>query len=163
MLLSEIGVSTKSSAAISATRSTSSAVSKIAAIPVDSTDVVSLEETEASGSWPSSSSSSSSSSAYSAGRLGIARPEVGEVHQATYLSLTASPITLKENSPVQTRFAAMSGVEAAGLILAAIPLVISLGENYAEGFRTIKRWRKYDRELKSLCRRMRSEEELFRN
>ncbi|TID19423.1 hypothetical protein E6O75_ATG06761 [Venturia nashicola] len=151
-----------SSAAILATRSTSLAVSKTAAIvPVDSTDVVSLEETEASGSWPSSSSSSSST--YSAGRLGIARPEVGEVHQATYLSLTASPITLKENSPVQTRFAAMSGVEAAGLILAAIPLVISLGENYAEGFRTIKRWRKYDRELKSLCRRMRSEEELFRN
>lgn len=57
----------------------------------------------------------------------------------------------------------MSGVEAAGFILAAIPLVISFVEHYAEGVRTINRWRKYDRELKSLCRRLRSEEELFRN
>lgn len=57
----------------------------------------------------------------------------------------------------------MSGVEAAGFILAAIPLVISFVEHYADGVRTINRWRKYDRELKSLCRRLRSEEELFRN
>lgn len=57
----------------------------------------------------------------------------------------------------------MSGVEAAGFILAAIPLVISFVEHYAESVRTINRWRKYDRELKSLCRRLRSEEELFRN
>lgn len=57
----------------------------------------------------------------------------------------------------------MSGVEAAGFILAAIPLVISFVEHYAEGVRTINRWRKYARELKSLCRRLRSEEELFRN
>jgi hypothetical protein len=57
----------------------------------------------------------------------------------------------------------MSGVEAAGFVLAAIPLVISFMEHYADGVRTINRWRKYDRELKSLCRRLRSEEELFRN
>jgi hypothetical protein len=57
----------------------------------------------------------------------------------------------------------MSGVEAAGFILAAIPLVISFVEHYADGVRTINRWRKYDRELKSLCRRLRSEEELLRN
>src|ERR1700712_1712354 len=57
----------------------------------------------------------------------------------------------------------MSGVEVAGFVLAAIPLVISFLEHYAEGLRAIDRWRKYDRELKSICRRLRSEEELFRN
>jgi hypothetical protein len=57
----------------------------------------------------------------------------------------------------------MSGVEVAGFVLAAIPLVISFVEHYADGLRTVNRWRKYDRELKSVCRRLRSEEELFRN
>jgi hypothetical protein len=57
----------------------------------------------------------------------------------------------------------MSGVEAAGFVLAAIPLVISFLEHYADGVRTIDRWRKYDRELKSLSRRLRSQEQLFRN
>jgi hypothetical protein len=57
----------------------------------------------------------------------------------------------------------MSGVEAAGFVLAVIPLVISFLEHYADGVRTIDRWRKYDRELKSLSRRLRSQEQLFRN
>ncbi|KAE9975336.1 hypothetical protein EG328_003236 [Venturia inaequalis] len=57
----------------------------------------------------------------------------------------------------------MSGVPATGFIPVAMPLITSLIKNYTEGIRTINRWRKYDRELKSLCRRLRSEKELFRN
>jgi len=42
--------------------------------------------------------------------------------------------------------------EVAGFILAALPLVISGLEHYAEGVATISRWWSYRRELKSLVR-----------
>lgn len=46
----------------------------------------------------------------------------------------------------------MSGVEAAGFVLGAIPLVISALEHYAEGVSTIHKWWRYKRELASLKR-----------
>ena len=42
--------------------------------------------------------------------------------------------------------------EAAGLVLAVIPLIISALEYYAEGVTTITKWWNYRRELKSLVR-----------
>lgn len=42
--------------------------------------------------------------------------------------------------------------EAASFILAALPLVISGLEHYAEGVSTIAKWWSYKRELNSLCR-----------
>jgi len=44
----------------------------------------------------------------------------------------------------------MSGIEVAGLILGAIPLIISGMEHYADGVSTLGRYRKYRLELKSL-------------
>ncbi len=44
----------------------------------------------------------------------------------------------------------MSGVEAAGLVLASIPLVISALDQYANGVETIARWWRYRAELLAL-------------
>jgi hypothetical protein len=46
----------------------------------------------------------------------------------------------------------MSGIETAGIVLGAIPLVISALEHYAEGISTIHKWWRYKRELASLKR-----------
>ena len=45
----------------------------------------------------------------------------------------------------------MSGAEAAGLVLGAIPLVVSALEHYVEGVDTITRWWRYKAELTSLA------------
>lgn len=57
----------------------------------------------------------------------------------------------------------MSGFEVAGIILGSIPLVISALEHYSDGVRTLKRWRSYDRELKSLIRSLNTEMVKFQN
>ena len=57
----------------------------------------------------------------------------------------------------------MSGVEAAGLILGALPLVVSGLESYIEGVATIKRYFRYKNELKSLLRALTTEYDIFRN
>nr|POF20019.1 hypothetical protein CFP56_52268 [Quercus suber] len=57
----------------------------------------------------------------------------------------------------------MSGIEVAGLVLGAIPLVISGLEHYGEGARTIKSMWNYPQEFASLSRRMRVEQDIFRN
>jgi len=46
----------------------------------------------------------------------------------------------------------VTGVETAGLVLGALPLVISALESYAEGVETIHKWWRYSRELASLRR-----------
>ena len=45
----------------------------------------------------------------------------------------------------------ISGIEVAGLVLGAIPLVISALEHYAEGVDTVRRWWRYKRELNLLA------------
>lgn len=55
----------------------------------------------------------------------------------------------------------VNGVELAGLIMAAIPLVIKGLEHYADGVRTIKKWWRYRRELKSLAQSLIVEKTLF--
>jgi hypothetical protein len=57
----------------------------------------------------------------------------------------------------------MSGVEIAGLILGAFPIVIHTLEQYANGVQYVKRFWKYRREFESLIRRLELEVEIFRN
>lgn len=57
----------------------------------------------------------------------------------------------------------MAGVDIAGVVLGAIPLVISGLEHYAEGVLTIKIMFNYPSEFRSLSRRLRVEQDIFRN
>ena len=57
----------------------------------------------------------------------------------------------------------MSGIEIAGLILGGIPLVISGLEHYEEGVSTIKVMFNYPSEFRFLSRRLRVEQDIFRN
>ncbi|KAJ4129020.1 hypothetical protein NW768_007549 [Fusarium equiseti] len=51
----------------------------------------------------------------------------------------------------------MSGFEIAGIVLGAIPLLISALEHYADGLSTLQRWRKHKREINSLIRNLETE------
>jgi hypothetical protein len=57
----------------------------------------------------------------------------------------------------------MSGIEVAGIVLGAIPLVISGLEHYSEGAQTIRSMWDYPKEFATLSRRLRVENETFRN
>lgn len=46
----------------------------------------------------------------------------------------------------------VNGAETAGLVMAAIPLIIKGLDHYADGARTIRKWWRYRRELESLAR-----------
>ncbi|KAK4694593.1 hypothetical protein P7C71_g3016, partial [Lecanoromycetidae sp. Uapishka_2] len=46
----------------------------------------------------------------------------------------------------------MSGIEAAGLVLAVFPLVVSGLQHFTEGVETIKSWKRYQRELSNYVR-----------
>lgn len=68
-----------------------------------------------------------------------------------------------ERTPSSHPSIEMSGVEAAGFVLAAIPLVISALEHYAEGVETIQKWWRYQKELSSLRRVLGAEYDRFLN
>ncbi|KAK4213298.1 hypothetical protein QBC37DRAFT_440899 [Rhypophila decipiens] len=51
----------------------------------------------------------------------------------------------------------MSGFEVAGIVLGSIPLLISALEHYGDGVRTIQKWRKYESELRSVVRNLKTE------
>ncbi|KAF4846956.1 hypothetical protein CGCSCA4_v005962 [Colletotrichum siamense] len=57
----------------------------------------------------------------------------------------------------------MSGFEVAGVVLGTIPLVISALEHYKQGISTIRKWRNYDRELRSLTRNLETERVRFQD
>lgn len=57
----------------------------------------------------------------------------------------------------------MSGIEVAGLVLGAIPLVISGLEHYGECAQFIKSMRDYPKEFATMSRRLRLEHATFRN
>ena len=57
----------------------------------------------------------------------------------------------------------MSGIEVAGLVLGAIPIVITGLEKYIQGVATVKRYFRYKNELKSLLRALSTEYDIFRN
>ena len=57
----------------------------------------------------------------------------------------------------------MSGFEIAGVVLGSIPLVIATLKHYQEGVQTVQRWRRYDRELRSLIRNLETEKVKLQN
>jgi hypothetical protein len=56
----------------------------------------------------------------------------------------------------------MSGVEVIGLVLGAVPLIISALEHYKQGIDVIKDFRNYRSTLKSLKTKLSIQEELYR-
>jgi hypothetical protein len=57
----------------------------------------------------------------------------------------------------------MSGLEVAGVVLGALPLVISALEHYANGVQTAKRYWRYKSELRSLILQIDTERGIFIN
>lgn len=57
----------------------------------------------------------------------------------------------------------MSGFEVAGVVLGAVPLLISALEHYSDGLSTLKRWRRYEHELRSLVRNLDTERVKLQN
>jgi hypothetical protein len=57
----------------------------------------------------------------------------------------------------------MSGVEVAGLVLGAIPLVIAALENYANGVSAIHKLLKYEVQIKEMLTRLRTEYHIYQN
>jgi hypothetical protein len=57
----------------------------------------------------------------------------------------------------------MSGLEVAGVVLGALPLVISALEHYANGIQTAKRYWRYKSELRSLILQIDTERGIFIN
>jgi hypothetical protein len=57
----------------------------------------------------------------------------------------------------------MSGLEIAGVVLGALPLVISALEHYAEGVNTTRRYWRYKTELRSLILNVKTERSIFIN
>lgn len=57
----------------------------------------------------------------------------------------------------------MSGIEVVGLVLAAIPLIISGLEHYAEGVESIKVIRNATQEFRAVARKLDAENVVFRN
>ena len=57
----------------------------------------------------------------------------------------------------------MSGVEAAGLVLAVFPIVVSGLQQFTEGIETIKNWRRYHRELSKYARTLETQRIVYLN
>lgn len=57
----------------------------------------------------------------------------------------------------------MSGIEAAGLVLAVFPLLVSGLTQFAAGVRTIKEWKRYHRELSNYSRILEAQEVYYRD
>ncbi|KAI0803735.1 hypothetical protein GGR55DRAFT_385661 [Xylaria sp. FL0064] len=57
----------------------------------------------------------------------------------------------------------MSGFEIAGIVLGAVPLLISALEHYGDALSTLNKWRKYERELRSLVRNLDTERVKLQN
>lgn len=57
----------------------------------------------------------------------------------------------------------MSGIEAAGLVLAIFPIVVSGLKDFTEGLETIKNWRRYHRELAKYSRTLETQRIVYLN
>ena len=57
----------------------------------------------------------------------------------------------------------MSGIEAAGLVLAVFPIVVSGLQQFTQGLDTIKNWRRYDRELSKYARTLETQKVVYLN
>ena len=57
----------------------------------------------------------------------------------------------------------MSGIEAAGLVLAVFPIVVTGLQHFTEGLETIKSWRRYHRELAKYARTLETQRIVYIN
>ena len=57
----------------------------------------------------------------------------------------------------------MSGIEAAGLVLAVFPIVVNGLQHFTEGVETIKSWRRYQRELGKYSRTLETQRIVYLN
>ena len=57
----------------------------------------------------------------------------------------------------------MSGIEAAGLVLAVFPIVVSGLQHFTEGLETIKNWKRYHRELSKYARTLETQKIVYLN
>ena len=57
----------------------------------------------------------------------------------------------------------MSGIEAAGLVLAVFPIVVSGLQHFTEGLETVKNWRRYNRELAKYSRTLETQRIVYLN
>lgn len=57
----------------------------------------------------------------------------------------------------------MSGIEAAGLVLAVFPIVVSGLQHFTEGVETIKSWKRYQRELAKYSRTLETQRIVYLN
>ena len=57
----------------------------------------------------------------------------------------------------------MSGIEAAGLVLAVFPVVVSGLHHFTDGLETIKSWKRYHRELSKYARTLETQRIVFLN
>ncbi|KMU89300.1 hypothetical protein CIHG_06972 [Coccidioides immitis H538.4] len=78
------------------------------------------------------------------------------------LTFIAPNITrsIREVTPCKRK---MSGIEVAGLVLGAIPILVSALEAFIKGVSTIKKLMRYKTELKNLLRALITEYDIFRN
>ena len=58
---------------------------------------------------------------------------------------------------------AVTGIEAAGLMLAILPILLSAAEHYRDGLQSLKEWRRYPREVDSLYWDLKGQQSLFRS
>ena len=59
--------------------------------------------------------------------------------------------------------AVMSGIEAAGLVLAVLPIVVNGLQHFIEGMETIKSWKRYKRELAKYSRTLETQQIVYLN
>lgn len=57
----------------------------------------------------------------------------------------------------------MSGIEAAGLVLAVFPIVVSGLQHFTEGVETMKAWKRYQRELAKYARTLETQRVVYLN
>ena len=57
----------------------------------------------------------------------------------------------------------MSGIEAAGIVLAAFPIVVNGLQHFTDSVETIKRWRRYKKELAKYRRTLETQEIFYLN
>ena len=77
--------------------------------------------------------------------------------------ILGSSIVIGKLIDLLTEKARMSGIEVAGLVLGAFPLVIAGVQFYINGCDTVKRWRKWESVLAHLARNVKAEHRIFRN
>lgn len=70
---------------------------------------------------------------------------------------------LKRSAVIRSAHVIMSGIEAAGIVLAVFPIVVSGLQHFTEGLETINNWRRYHRELSKYARTLETQRIVYLN